>query len=135
MSSFYIFGQSTLDYSQVDQRLNNSHLIISLDTSDNIEIQIKPSTNNHLKITVQVKSPVSKKGVIEFLKKSGRYQLKIYEDSDAYTSVLTTKYKRNIIYVNGAQHKETIIYTLHMPSHIKYKVELPQQKENELAYR
>jgi len=135
MSSIYTFGQSALDFSQVNQTLTNSHLIISLDTSDNIRIKIKPSTDEYLKIDVQIKSPVSKKGVIEFLKKSGRYQLKTYEHSDLYSSVLTKKYKQNLIYVNGAYHKETVIYTLHIPPHIKYKVKLPQQKDNELASR
>lgn len=122
-----INGQSEIEYSQRESYISNDKLIIYLDTIDFAKVIIKESPNTNLSINVKISGASGKKGVLEYLKKTGRYQLDLYEDENFYASVLSLKNKNHEIFINGNALQDRVIYTLFIPENIQYVIKLPRE--------
>jgi hypothetical protein len=136
MSTVYLFSQATLNYKQTAQTISNDHVIIYIDTTDNIVLEVKQSYADILAIDVCVKSVAGKKAILDYLKKDGRYKIKIYENPKFYATVLSMKNKNKHIFINNALFQEQITYTIHLPPETKYEVRTPkiQQEQDPVAY-
>ena len=136
MSTVYLFSQATLNYRQSSQSISNDYAILYIDTTDNIALEIKHSKDDLLTIDVCIKSVAGKKAVLDYLKKDGRYKLKIYENPKFYATVISMKNKNKDIFINNAVFQEQITYTISLPPETEYDVRVPkaQEKTDPLAY-
>jgi hypothetical protein len=131
-----ISGQSEIEYSQGENYISKDKLIIYLDTIDFAKVIIKESFNTNLNITVKVSGESGKRGVLEYLKKTGRYQLDFYENQNSYASILSLRNKNHEIFINGNSLQDKVIYTLYIPENIQYIIKLPEEnKKATLAIR
>lgn len=134
LTASILLGQHSIEYSQSNISIENDHLIIFLDTSKHLVIKIKEVTTSTLGIDITVQSAAGKKGILEYLKKSGRYQLEVYAPPQLYSSVLRIKNKPLDVFINGNKLREVVTYTLHIPKELDYEIRTSSQKET-LAIR
>ncbi|MDC0230713.1 hypothetical protein OAK19_02015 [Aureispira] len=136
MSTVYLFSQATLNYRQVTQTISNDYVIIYIDTTDNIVLDFKQSYDDMLTIDVDVKSITGKKAILDYLKKDGRYKLKIYKNPKFYATVLSVKNNNKHIFINNSLFQEQITYTFHLPPETRYDIRIPkkQQDQEPVAY-
>lgn len=125
------WGQESFVYSQSEFSIKNKLLIMVLDTNQNIKLKVKESSDEFIHIEATVRVLACKKGIVDYLKKTGRYHLKMYENDQFYASVLSLKYKMLDVTINGIKIQETIIYTIYIPKGLRHKITVPTKREEE----
>ena len=113
-----LLAQSTVTFAQDFRRLSNVTLVVAVQANENIELEVVTTTRNFVTVDVSVDSPNSKKGVLTYLKNSGRYYLKLYEHNDIHTSYIAFLYDADNVVINGKPINEKIVITIHVPQDI-----------------
>ena len=75
-------------------------MVVAVQANENIELEVVTTTRNFVTVDVSVDSPNSKKGVLTYLKNSGRYYLKLYEHNDIHTSYVAFLYDADNVVTN-----------------------------------
>ena len=119
-------AQASLDYIQAAQEMTNKHLIVYLDTTHLINITIKYTHEPTLEIHTKVDCPHGKKAVLDYLKRDGRYDLKIYEHSKFYATVLSMQKEFHYVFINDVEYQEKITYELTLPIGTTFDVRVPK---------
>ena len=122
-------GQATLDFTLETRALTNDFVIIYLDTTHMIDVSIVRGEPETLRIDARVESTTGKKAILDYLKKDGRYNLKVYEHSKFYATVLSLQNEIKYIFINYAEFLEKITYSIYLPEGTKYEIRVPQKKQ------
>lgn len=117
-----VFSQSIIEFSQINENLHTEDIIIALDTSNATIVDIQCSNTNLLEVKTTVTCPACKKGILNYLKKSGRYQLKTYQNDQFYATVISPKYTSKDIFINGSPLIEKVEYTIYLPKGTSYTI-------------
>jgi hypothetical protein len=126
-SSLHIcLAQATLSYAQTVQSMTNKHLIVYLDTTHLIDVVVTYTDEQNLEIHTNIHCPHGKKAVLEYLKRDGRYDLKIYEHSKFYATVLSMEKEFHYVFINDTEYQENIIYHLSLPKGTTYDIKVPK---------
>jgi len=117
-----LFSQSTIEFSQINEALQTNDVIIALDTCLSTQIEVQYSSIGLLEVKTTVNCPACKKGILHYLKKSGRYQLKTYQNDQFYATVISPKYNSKEIFINGKSLVEQVKYTIYLPKGTSYQI-------------
>jgi hypothetical protein len=124
-----ISGQATLDFPLESRTLTNDFVIIYLDTTHMIDVSIVRGEAETLRIDARVESASGKKAILDYLKKDGRYNLKIYEHPKFYATVLSLKNEIKYIFINYAEFMEKITYFIYIPEGTEYEIRIPKNQQ------
>ncbi|MFK7798784.1 MAG: hypothetical protein AB8E82_15140 [Aureispira sp.] len=113
-------AQASLTFNQTFSTLNATALELQLNSQN---IQIKSTKGSRIIVEAAVKLSSPNYNLLEFMHKSGRYELK--QQLDANRKVLTLSLKRlnSVMVIKGEEIQETIDYTIYLPNTIKYIAE------------
>lgn len=110
-------AQASLTFNQTFSTLNATTLELQLNTQN---IQIKPTKGSRIIVEAAVKISSPNYNLLEFMHKSGRYELQQQMDSDRKALTLSLKRLSSVMVVKGEEIQETIDYTIYLPNTIKY---------------
>lgn len=125
----YSHAQATLEFVQESRTLTNKHVIIYLDTTHLIDVHINYINEPNLTIHTKVKCPHGKKAILEYLKRDGRYNLKIYEHSKFYATVISMTNEIRYVFINNNEYMESISYEIELPEGTTYDIRVPQSTQ------
>lgn len=128
-------AQQLLEYEQSPIVAEHDHLIIHLDTNKYLQVNITKQVSANIQIMTSVKSSMGKKGTLEYLKKTGRYQLEVYSPPQEQVAVLKARRKAMDVFINGRPMKEVISYTIHLPENMTYEIQSKTAQQASLVIR
>ncbi len=111
------FAQASLTLNQTFSTLQATELQLQV---GNENFQLKSTKGSRIIIETAVRISSSNYNLLEFMKKSGRYELEQQLDADRNVLILSTNRLKNVVVIKGEEISETIHYTIYLPSTIKY---------------
>lgn len=113
-------AQASLTFNQTFSTLNATTLELQLN-SENIQIKSTKGSRIIVEAAVTLSSP--NYNLLEFMHKSGRYELKQQLDTNRKVLILSLKRINSAMVIKGEEIQETINYTIYLPNTIKYTAE------------
>lgn len=116
----HIGAQASLTFNQTFSALKATTLELHVNSQN---IQIKPTKGSRIIVEASVEISSSNYNLLDFMQKTGRYELEQQLDADQKVLVLSTKRLKNVVVIKGEEIRETIHYTIYLPNTIKYAAE------------
>lgn len=113
-------AQASLTFNQTFSGLNATTLELHVNSQN---IQIKPTKGSRIIVEASVEISSPNYNLLDFMQKTGRYELEQQLDTDQKVLVLSTKRLKNVMVIKGEEIRETIHYTIYLPNTIKYAAE------------
>jgi len=113
-------AQASLTFNQTFSTLNATALELQLNSQN---IQIKSTKGSRIIVEAAVKLSSPNYNLLEFMHKSGRYELKQQLDTNRKVLTLSLKRLNSVMVIKGEEIQETIDYTIYLPNTIKYIAE------------
>jgi hypothetical protein len=113
-------AQASLTFNQTFSTLNATTLELQLNSEN---IQVKPTKGSRIIVEAAVTLSSPNYNLLEFMHKSGRYELKQQLDTNRKVLILSLKRINSAMVIKGEEIQETINYTIYLPNTIKYTAE------------
>ncbi|MCH2043738.1 MAG: hypothetical protein MK212_06310 [Saprospiraceae bacterium] len=94
---------------------NIQHLNLDVDGN----VNIKSTKGSRILVEVNIKIGVPNKNLLDYLIKSGRYDLVVERKENLGEMVVSSKKTNNILMVKGKECKEELEYTIFVPEQIQ----------------
>lgn len=116
----HVGAQASLTFNQTFSAFKATTLELKVNSQN---IQIKPTKGSRIIVEASVKISSPNYNLLEFMQKTGRYELEQQLDANQKVLVLSTKRLKNVVVIKGEEIRETIHYTIYLPSTVKYAAE------------
>lgn len=113
-------AQASLTLNQTFSTLKATTIKLDVNSQN---IQIKSTKGSRIIVEAAVQISSSNYNLLEFMQNTGRYELEQQLDADRKLLILSTKRLKNVVVIKGEEIRETLNYTIYLPSTIKYASE------------
>lgn len=90
---------------------------VNLDVEGNVNI--KSTKGSRILVEVNIKIGVPNKNLVDYLIKSGRYDLVVERKENVGEMIISSKKTKNVLMVKGKECKEELEYTIFLPEQIQ----------------
>ena len=113
----------TCSFAQVSEKTHQTIItggaeVLRLDIKD-AEVNLKETKGTRILIETSIKLSVPNEALLNFVIKSGRYELSQKYDAGTREMVIATKKDKNVIVVKGEECYEKVVYDIFVPTSMK----------------